>query len=619
MTESRGIAPPVNTMNIVWDTEVFPNCFLLCADTGTSKVSFEISAYRNDLPALQYWMNSLIPLGRMVGFNNIGFDYPVLHFILTGGITDPGKIYDYAMAVIGSESKFAHIVRPSERRVPQLDLFRIHHFDNKARTTSLKNLEFNMRLWSVADLPFPVGKVLTKEEVEVLRNYCFDDVEATRQFLIASTEQVKLRDDLSKQYSYDFTNHSDVKLGKDIFQLALEKAGVSLYVYGPNGRDPKQTPRSSIALRVCIPHFIGFDTAEFRKVLHAMDETVITGTKGTFDLSATVGGIEFFFGTGGIHASVDPGAFESDDEFVIYDVDVTGMYPAIAMSQGYYPEHLGPAFVQVYKGLRDLRAQYPKGSPQNAAYKLAMNGVYGASNDRFSVFYDPLFTMKITIGGQLMIAMLAEALLSVDGLRIIQANTDGLTVKTRRTDMPKVNELCTVWSRITGLELESVEYSKMFIRDVNNYIAVTESGKVKRKGAFEYDIEWHQDGSALVVKKAAEKVLLEGASPYNTVANWPDIHDFMLRARVGSNCYLLWEKDGRRTTLPRTQRYYMSKSGGSLVKIMPPLPKAPDKWREIGIQSGHKVMLCNRMDEYRGLIDLDWYVKQVNKLTLGVM
>ena len=61
------------------------------------------------------------------------------------------------------------------------------------------------------------------------------------------------------------------------------------------------------------------------------------------------------------------------------------------------------------------------------------------------------------------------------------------------------------------------------------------------------------------------------------------------------------------------------KSGGELVKFMPPLPKAPDKWREIGIQSGHRVIPCNSMDEFRGLIDLDWYVYQVNKLTLGVM
>lgn len=608
-------------VNIVYDTEVFPNCFLLCAKVSGVRLSFEISTFRNDLVALRSWINSLgpAPTVRMVGFNNVGFDYPVLHFILTSGCSDPQKIYDYATAVIRSENKFAHMVRPSDRFAPQLDLFRVHHFDNKARTTSLKNLEFNMRLWNISDLPFPVGKVLTVDEISVLRDYCFDDVEATEAFLAESADKVKLRDDLSRQYGYDFSNFSDVKIGKEIFQNALEKVGVSLYEYGPDGRSPRQSPRASISLRDCIPPFVSFTRPEFEAVRAAIAETVVTGTKATLDLSATVGGIEFFFGTGGIHASVEPGAFESDDEFMIYDIDVTGMYPAIAMSQRYYPEHLGPMFVRVYEQLRDLRAHYPKGSPENAAYKLAMNGVYGASNDRFSVFYDPLFTMKITIGGQMMVAMLAESLMTVPDLRIIQANTDGLTMRMRRADMSRVRFLCNSWSAITGLELESVTYSKMFIRDVNNYLAVTESGKVKRKGAFEHDIDWHQDGSALVVKKVAEKVLLEGVSAYNTLANWPNVYDFMLRARVGANCYLVLRKGETTVQLPRTQRYYMSKSGGELVKIMPPLPKAPDKWREIGIQSGHTVMLCNSMDEFRGLIDLDWYVKQVNKLTLGVM
>ena len=35
--------------------------------------------------------------------------------------------------------------------------------------------------------------------------------------------------------------------------------------------------------------------------------------------------------------------------------------------------------------------------------------------------------------------------------------------------------------------------------------------RVKRKGAFEYDLEWHQNHSALVVPRVAEQVMLNGA------------------------------------------------------------------------------------------------------------
>ena len=61
--------------------------------------------------------------------------------------------------------------RIKAKLVEQIDLFKIHHFDNMARSTSLKLLEFNMRLASVKDLPFPVGSTLTRDQVVMLKEY----------------------------------------------------------------------------------------------------------------------------------------------------------------------------------------------------------------------------------------------------------------------------------------------------------------------------------------------------------------------------------------------------------------------------------------------------------------
>ena len=62
-----------------------------------------------------------------------------------------------------------------------------------------------------------------------------------------------------------------------------------------------------------------------------------------------------------------------------------------------------------------------------------------------------------------------------------------------------------------GLQLEFADYSKMLIRDVNSYIAVYTNGKIKRKGAYQYeDLGWHQNHSALVIPKAAEAAMLHG-------------------------------------------------------------------------------------------------------------
>ena len=103
--------------------------------------------------------------------------------------------------------------------------------------------------------------------------------------------------------------------------------------------------------------------------------------------------------------------------------------------------------------------------------KLALNGVYGDSNNPYSVFYDPLFTMKITLNGQLLLCLLSEKLMGIEGLRLIQANTDGVTIRVPRRHRVQVEFVTDWWEMVTGLQLEEAEYSRMFIRDVNNYIA----------------------------------------------------------------------------------------------------------------------------------------------------
>lgn len=605
---------------IIFDSEVYPNCFLLCAVQDSRKLSFEISTRRNDLAKLRQWVNDN-RLTSMVGFNNVGFDYPVLHYILRGGISDPFAIYDFAMNIIRTENKFGFTVRPSDCYAPQIDLFKIHHFDNKARATSLKALEFNMQMLNISDLPFPVGTHLTNEQMDVLTDYCFNDVDATLEFYEHTKEQIAFRQQLTEQYQQDFTNYSDVKIGKEVFRISLEKSGVQCYDYDPNaGRTPRQTPRSSINLRECVPSYIDLREPEFNRIKDYFANTTIHVTKGAFDgLIAHVGGLEFVFGTGGLHASVENSHFHSDSDNMLLDIDVTSLYPSIAIENGYYPEHLGPKFVEVYRTLRERRAKFAKGTAENAMLKLALNGVYGASNDAYSIFFDPLFTMKITIGGQLMLAMLSERLLTIADLKIVQVNTDGITMYLPRMFHEQVKRICAEWEQVTKLSLETVEYKSMFIADVNSYLAVKTDGGVKRKGRYEYDIGWHQNASALVVPKVAEKVLVEGVPIRQTVENWPNLMDFMLRVKVPRTSKLIISKNGLEKQLENTQRYYMAKDGGELVKIMPPLAKKPGEWRRIAVQKGYKVCPCNNLLAGNLPVDHSWYVSEVEKLTLGVM
>ena len=614
--------------DIVWDCETYQNVFTISAHHAHLPIewSFEISDWRNDSSAIIQWVHWLKSIGaRMVGFNSIGFDYPILHALCRMGQANARTLYDKAQAIIESQddNRWMHMVKPTERLVDQIDLFLIHHFDNRARSTSLKVLEFNMRADNISDLPFPIGTSLTLDQLPVLRAYNRHDVLQTIQFYHHSTESIRFREELTARYQRDFMNHNDTKIGKDYFVMELEAAGVQCYDYGPQGRQPRQTRRPSIALRDAILPWITFQEPEFQRVLEWLKEQTITETKGVFkDITATVRGFTFVFGLGGIHGSVENEILESDDDSVIVDLDVTSYYPTLAIANGFYPQHLGQSFVDIYSHLFEQRKSYPKGSPENAMLKLALNGVYGDSNNGFSVFYDPLFTMRITLNGQLLLCKLVEYILQVPEVRLIQCNTDGITVRIPRKSSYALQEACDKWQFLTRLNLEQVNYKRMCIRDVNNYLGQYENGKVKRKGAYEYEMEWHQDHSALVVPKVAEKVLLEGAPIRETVENWPDLYDFMLRVKVprSSSLVIEYRENGTEQQYPlqNTTRYLITKTGGHLFKQMPPL-KGKDLWRQIGVEAGWKVTPCNDVSEARGAqIDFDYYVQEVEKLVNGL-
>jgi len=609
----------------VYDIETYPNVFTLAVEHADAPLrwAFEISPWRNDskeiIAFLQYLKDTN---ARMVGFNNLGFDYPVLHTLIRMGNSDARTLYDKAMAIIGAQDddRFMHSVKPSDRYVEQIDLFKIHHFDNKARATSLKMLEFNMRSDSIEDLPFPVGTMLNPDQIEVLKKYNAYDVAQTKAFYFETLDMIKFREELTLKYQRDFMNHNDTKIGKDYFAMKLEEAGVTLYDFGPSGRTPRQTKRPSIALKDAILPWISFEQPEFTRVLNWLKDQTITETKGVFDdVIARVQGFDFVFGLGGIHGSMESKVIESDDESVIVDLDVASYYPNLAISNGFYPEHLGKEFVSIYKHLYEQRKTYAKNSAENAMLKLALNGVYGDSNNQFSVFYDPLFTMSITLNGQLLLCVLAEGLLHIEGLQIIQVNTDGMTVKVPRANKWMVDTARAVWELRTGLQLEEAIYSHMFIRDVNNYIARYENGKIKRKGAYEYEMDWSQNHGGMVIAKVAEKVLVDNAPIRETLEQWPEIMDFMLRTKVPRSSYLALEKDGVTVQLQNITRYYIAEGGGHLFKWMPPLKAKPGQWRKIGVESGWGVQPCNDIKGAGKLpVDFDYYIREVEKLCLGL-
>lgn len=653
---------------VIYDTEIYPNVFT-CVFFSPYKNTwqrYEISARRNDTNRFCRTLRALAKRGaRLVGFNNIGFDYPLIHGLLQWQACKPNLhaadvltlLNDKANAIIESEFKdrFAHVIPEWNWLVQQLDLQKVHHFDNKARLTSLKQLEFNMRSPIVEDLPFEAGTPLTEEQIEELLEYNENDVLETWRFFDISKKKLDFRNSLTKtdKSGADFSNYNDTKIGKMIFQRELETTvdpEICYYKEGGKGRRKmRQTHRSIIHVGEILSDKISFRTPEFQaihgwlkcasvpsaKMRSPFSELSIealgdvwqftnqkpmrkkTGEKLIKDLHVVHHDVEYIFGGGGLHACNLPGTYQEDDKFAIIDVDVVSYYPSLAIVNRFYPKHLTEAFCDVYERLKERRVSFAKGTVENAALKLALNGVYGDSNNVYSPFYDPQYTLSITVNGQLMLCMLAESLTTIPDCTVIQANTDGVTVKVPRDYVSRLRHLMKDWEAKTGLELEEASYRAFYARDVNNYAAQYKSGDMKRKGAYEYELDWNKNFSTLVIQKAVEAHLTKGTPVREFLENHEDDYDFFYCAKCPrtSRITLTNLDKSYKIVIRNLNRVYVSKSGHYMTKVMPPLKKKPGVWREISILKDTKVKVCNNtLTINRDDLDYDWYEAEVMKL-----
>lgn len=653
--------------DFIFDIEVYHNIFTaVFYDRESSRYfTFEVSERRNDAAMFCGFVHLLGAKGhRMVGYNNCGYDYPVIHYLLTVQQYDPligwedftRLAKEKSDAIIGAsnDQRFAHIIWDRDMVAQQIDLYKIHHFDNQARSTSLKVLEFNMRSHDIQELPFDPTKPVSVEDMPRLLSYNKHDVAETNRFYCHTLSKIKFREELGARMGTNFLNANDTAIGKRIFQKELEKKIAPDICYRQvNGkRTIRQTHRKQIVVEDIIFPYVEFERPEFRAVVDWMRRQVFAGsnTKSVFtgldpatmgsladhcdmktskkkewgpepmvrNLNCIVDGVHFVFGTGGLHACVDPVIVESDDQRVIIDIDVASYYPNLAIKNEVFPAHLGPEFCEIYDSLFQQRQKFAKGTPENAALKLALNGVYGDSNNVYSPFYDPQYTMTITLNGQLLLCLLAERLMKIGSVELIQANTDGVTVLVARDQVTELKTVCAEWEMLTDLTLEFAEYSRMFVRDVNSYIAERVDGKIKRKGAYEYDIDWHQNHSALVIQKAAEAHLLHGTDVREFLKNHDDPFDFYLRTKVprSSHLDLVTDLGDGKTMAKRLQnitRYFISQTGGSLMKVMPPLKKNPDKWREISVNKGWLVTVHDQVAPLED-VDFDFYHEEAMKL-----
>jgi hypothetical protein len=236
-------------------------------------------------------------------------------------------------------------------------------------------------------------------------------------------------------------------------------------------------------------------------------------------LNVVVDGFRFDFGTGGIHGSVSNKVIKENAKWGLIDLDVASFYPNLAISNRVYPEHLGETFCDIYKSMYDERKIHKKGSAENAMLKLALNGTYGKSNDKYSVFYDPKFTMTITIGGQLALCMLVDMFYQHNmRFKMIMANTDGITLCVHRSDYEVMDNVVKQWEDLVSSEVPKLSDFKYKLNGEDVVYKITDEEKtnltntMKNFNASEYLSKrgwFDQEGNPNVLKISEDVYKLE--------------------------------------------------------------------------------------------------------------
>lgn len=617
---------------VVYDIEVLKGCFTYTdINIQTEEVTqFVIHPERDERIRLFHYLREIE--GNMIGFNNVNFDYPVLHKFLDKFYWETREtsqllfdLHELAETIINVQNAVDFnknvAIRTKDVIIPQIDLFKIWHYNNKARQTSLKSLEISMNFPNVMEMPISHKKeIITEEETEQILKYNLNDVLATYEFYKKSLDKIKLRNNIKQQYNLPCINFSDSKIGEQLtLKLYCDETAKDFWEV-----KEQRTNRAFINLGDIIFDYIQFDSAEFNKLLDKYKQKVIVETKGAVEESVIHKGFKYDFGSGGIHGAIKSGVYKSDSEYIIKSCDVASLYPSLAVVNRLYPEHLGESFCTVYKRILDLRvlAKSNGDNVMSDGFKLALNSVYGKSNDVNSFLYDPKYTMSITINGQLLLTMLAESLCKIPDSTMIMINTDGIEIKIPRIYEKLYYEICENWQKKTNLILEYQDYEKMVIADVNTYSALGFNGKYKYKGRFEIDKvvgsepAYHKDNSFRIIPIALSNYFFNKIPVEESIKNHKNIYDFCGRQKFRGEDYgmtftLLYDEKGlpykKQERQQRNVRYYISNKGSSLMKFY-------NKGTSEFIHKGYQITVFNNFFEKESYdINYDWYIKECYK------
>ncbi|RLA18799.1 MAG: hypothetical protein DRQ56_06710 [Gammaproteobacteria bacterium] len=532
------------------DIECLPNYFLiLFRDIDTGAV-MKFSMYNNEysqpdvLDAVRHTMEAALS----VTFNGNSFDMPIIALFLNGANNAELK---YACNDIIENRLMPWAFERKYRVSVPVNFDHIDLINVAFGTASLKIYMARLNCKKLQEMPIDHFLFIMPQEREIIDHYCVNDNEGTAQLYFNLEGEIELREKMSLEYGIDLRSKSDAQIAEHVIKSEYQRLTGSKLI----------KPKAAESYRYNTPSFVAFQGPQLKE-LQLLCETV------DFNISAKgavlmprklnkqikIAGKAYKMGIGGLHSVDKGGSYYSDDEYQLLDVDVGSYYPNIIINAGLEPTHIGPLFTRIYTDILTRRLAAKKSGDKIVAdsLKIVVNGLFGKFGNRYSAVYSPDLMFHTTITGQLCLFMLIEQFESW-GIQVVSANTDGITVKVKRTLLDgQFQSIVDWWCDFTNFTMDYAYYESAHYRDVNNYIAIDqETGKPKGKGIFAKS-GIRKNPAHAIIRDAVMAYVTGGTEPQQTIFASTDMSLFLEARKVTGGAM----KDG--VPLGAAIRWYIS-------------------------------------------------------------
>jgi hypothetical protein len=597
LTDAEILANAGGTLFV--DVELYPNYFLCSFKLhNTNKfISFECGKDRSFNPKFLSWVMQNY---RTVGFNSISYDLNIIWLAYNTQNTEQLKDASNDLIIGGMRKK-------ELQKKYGFFTFKTSHIDLIEVAPLKGSLKlYGARLHSprIQDLPISDTKQLTDDEIEIVKQYNYNDLDVTEQLFNFMKERLDLREAMGIEYNEDLMSKSDAQIAEVVLSKEVGKI---------NGKRPqRQIVETDTIYRYNIPNYIQYQSPNLKAMLGQIRvaKFIVNGF-GKIDLpEALQGSIKidsgvYRLGIGGLHSSEKNICYRANDDISIVDRDVASYYPRIITTLGLYPPTMGIAFLEAYNKIIDVRldAKKKKIFARDKGLKIVINGTSGKFSDYWSCLYSPDLTIQVTVTGQLALLMLIEMLES-SGIQVVSANTDGIVLLVPKNLENTVNQCVNNWEKITGFETEETRYKGYYARDVNAYFAVKLDGSIKKKGP--YSEVGSQSGTkldtnpmVLICSDAVEALLSKEIPIEQTIRECKDFSRFITVRQVKGGAHK------NREYLGKVIRWAYIKGETGAINY---------------VTSGNKVADTDGAVPFMDMpidwpaIDYDWYIKKTNSI-----